>query len=69
MLSINSSHPLQVRAQVQQAHTNNDDVIVSFLHPLRCSTACCTRPRRSTQAARTSTPPNHNLDSLYLTTT
>ena len=41
---------------MQQAHTNNDNVIVSFLHPLRCSTACCTRPRRSTLAARTRPP-------------
>lgn len=70
------THPLQPSAAspsaAGQAHTNNDDVIVSFLHPLRCSTACCTRPRRSTLAARTRTrtrTPNHNLDSLYLTTT
>jgi hypothetical protein len=35
------THPLPASAAspVQQAHTNNDDVIVSFLHPLRCSTA------------------------------
>jgi hypothetical protein len=59
ILSINC-HPLQVQARVLQAHTDND-MLGSCLYPLRCSTACCTRPRRSTQAARTRTRPNHNL--------